>query len=343
MAEKKTRIPIPEDLAADVLHKSDMTCCVCRIPARRVQLHHMDDDPSNNVESNLAALCLLCHDMTCLKGGFGRKLNEPLVRKYKADWELIVRDRRSSQTLGTSSSAQGSVFQDSTAALHDTQAVIEAMNALPSEVGAQFKPKKEPQAKWPVPKELVDDPLDEREISDNRLRHVGAQGESWQPSNSEPKRKLNIGQPSYSKEFRLKSPFRSFEALVSPNGAYFKLTMKLMNTDGALGAHKVFGEVSITIRNDMGTDGIVLGFLEGGEWYERSLPQNPRPRFEVELKVLPIRSNKLHVALLSINGKRVLTKKIPQSFTSRFGLVASGNGGPCHMSISAITVQMAAK
>lgn len=225
----------------------------------------------------------------------------------------------------------------------DMQTALEKMSNLPVEVGAPLKPKKEPQAKWPVPKALVDDPLDEREISDNRLRHVAAQSESWQPSNSEPKQKLNIGQPSYSKEFRLKSPFRSFEALVSPNGDHFKLTMKLMNTDGALGAHKVFGEVSFTVRNDTGTDGIVLGFMEGGEWYERSLPQNPRPRFEVKLEALPIQSNKLYIALLSINGKRVLTKKIPQSFTSRFCLVASGNGGPCHMSFSDITVHMAAK
>lgn len=334
---------MPEDIATEVLFKSDMTCCRCRLPRLPVQTHHIDEDPSNNVESNIAVLCTICHDDTMLRGGFGRKFNEPLVRKYKTDWETIVRERRSSQPQGTPSSAEGSVFQDSSAAMHDMHAAIETRNHLPGEVGAPPLAKKEPQVKWPVPKLLSDDPLDEREISDNRLRHVVAQGESWQPSTSGPKQELQIGHPSYSKEFGLRSPFRSFEALVSPNGNRFKFTMKLMNMEGTLGAHKVFGEVSVTIRNDTESDGIVLGFLEGDEWYERSLPQNPRPRFEVELKVLPIQSNKLHVALLSINGKRVLTKKIPQSFTSRFGLVASGNGGPCHMSISAITVHRAAK
>lgn len=76
------------------MYKSDMTCCRCRKPRIPVQTHHIDDDPSNNVETNIAVLCTICHDDTMLRGGFGRKFNAPLVRKYKSEWETRVRASR---------------------------------------------------------------------------------------------------------------------------------------------------------------------------------------------------------------------------------------------------------
>jgi hypothetical protein len=90
----KERIPIDSELAANVLFASDETCCVCCNADRPVQIHHVDDNPANNNFENLAVLCLLCHDKTQIAGGFGRKLNAPLVRKHKTDWLQRVKNRR---------------------------------------------------------------------------------------------------------------------------------------------------------------------------------------------------------------------------------------------------------
>lgn len=90
----KTRTPILEDTAATVLFASDRTCCVCNTPGKPTQIHHIDEDPSNNDEANLCVLCLLCHDDTQVRGGFGRKLNAALVRQYRDDWHERVRMRR---------------------------------------------------------------------------------------------------------------------------------------------------------------------------------------------------------------------------------------------------------
>lgn len=90
----KKRTPIPTAVAAKVLFNSDRTCCVCRIPDRKIQIHHIDDDPSNNAPSNLAVLCLECHGETQITGGFGRRLDAEQVTLYRDDWHSIVARRR---------------------------------------------------------------------------------------------------------------------------------------------------------------------------------------------------------------------------------------------------------
>ncbi len=90
----KQRIPIPDDLAAKVLFASDRTCCVCKDRGKPIQIHHIDENPSNNVIENLAILCLDHHDETQIKGGFARKLTPPVVAKYRNEWLKDVRLRR---------------------------------------------------------------------------------------------------------------------------------------------------------------------------------------------------------------------------------------------------------
>lgn len=90
---KKIRIQIPSDIAAEVLFRSDNTCCVCRERGKSKQIHHIDENPNNNDPENLAVLCLECHNKTQLKGGFGRSLNVSLV-KYRDDWLTRVNKRR---------------------------------------------------------------------------------------------------------------------------------------------------------------------------------------------------------------------------------------------------------
>jgi hypothetical protein len=90
----KKRVTIPKADAARVLFSSDRTCCVCRKTGKRLQIHHIDDDPSNNEVSNLAVLCFECHGETQITGGFGRQLDADQVRLYRDNWHRIVAIRR---------------------------------------------------------------------------------------------------------------------------------------------------------------------------------------------------------------------------------------------------------
>lgn len=86
----KKRVAVPPGDAARVLFASDRTCCICRKAGKRVQIHHIDDDPSNNEAANLAVLCFECHGETQVTGGFGRQLDAHQVRLYRDDWHRIV-------------------------------------------------------------------------------------------------------------------------------------------------------------------------------------------------------------------------------------------------------------
>jgi hypothetical protein len=88
------RVSVPEGIAAEVLFRQDRICCVCQEPGKRLQIHHIDGNPSNNSESNLAALCFDCHDDTQISGGFGRKLNAVQVTKCRDDWLQRIADIR---------------------------------------------------------------------------------------------------------------------------------------------------------------------------------------------------------------------------------------------------------
>jgi hypothetical protein len=93
-------------MSADALFSSDRTCCVCRERGKRVQIHHIDEDPGNNVANNLAVLCFECHDQTQIRGGFGKHLTESLVRKYRDEWlERVVQRRNEADRFAVSKMA----------------------------------------------------------------------------------------------------------------------------------------------------------------------------------------------------------------------------------------------
>lgn len=92
MAKKRTDIPL--HIAARVLFLSNRTCCVCRAEGKPVQIHHVDDNPSNHAPANLAVLCFDCHRETQLKGGFDRKLDSDQVVLFREDWHALVSQSR---------------------------------------------------------------------------------------------------------------------------------------------------------------------------------------------------------------------------------------------------------
>jgi hypothetical protein len=107
----KTRVSIPSDVAADVMFASDSTCCKCNGRGKSVQIHHIDEDPRHNEPDNLAVLCLQCHDETQVGGGFGRRLNAPLVIKYRDAWIARVAQRRAEADRLAVAQVIGSVEQ----------------------------------------------------------------------------------------------------------------------------------------------------------------------------------------------------------------------------------------
>ncbi len=90
----KKRINIPETIATEIQFLSDRTCCVCNIRGNTIQLHHLDEDPSNNNIENIAVLCLECHAESQIKGGIGRKLDANQIKRYRHDWIQRVQERR---------------------------------------------------------------------------------------------------------------------------------------------------------------------------------------------------------------------------------------------------------
>lgn len=95
MKSKRTRTEIPPEVAARLLFLSDRTCCVCRVRGKPVQIHHLDENPSNHDPANLAVLCFDCHRGTQLTGGFDRKLDGHQVALYRDDWQQLVAQERS--------------------------------------------------------------------------------------------------------------------------------------------------------------------------------------------------------------------------------------------------------
>jgi hypothetical protein len=91
---RKNRTQIPKDIAASILYQTNRTCCVCHQENKPVQIHHIDENPSNNDIANLTALCLDCHNETQKSGGFDRKLDPAQIKLYRDDWIKTMAEYR---------------------------------------------------------------------------------------------------------------------------------------------------------------------------------------------------------------------------------------------------------
>lgn len=89
-----SRPKIPQDTQNRILYQSQWHCCVCR-KRRAVQIHHIDQNPTNNVDENLAAICLECHDEAHTKHALSQNLTADRIRDHKQRWEREVKERLS--------------------------------------------------------------------------------------------------------------------------------------------------------------------------------------------------------------------------------------------------------
>jgi hypothetical protein len=111
MLNKKRRTEIPTLVAAEVLFRSDRTCCVCNDHSKPVQIHHIDGHPSNSATDNLAVLCFDCHHKTQTYGGFARGLDAAQIRLYRGDWLGRVAVRRGALPATPIDSTEGRLLR----------------------------------------------------------------------------------------------------------------------------------------------------------------------------------------------------------------------------------------
>lgn len=107
--KKKIRKPFPKSLENILLYKSARTCCVCRNPGAPVEIHHIDQDPSNNVEINLVVICRNCHDEAHTTHTMSKNLTKDRLLDFKKRWEQEV-EKRSNQAMKIESGWGGMVW-----------------------------------------------------------------------------------------------------------------------------------------------------------------------------------------------------------------------------------------
>ena len=90
----KDRTPTPKNTAAKVRWLSDDTCCICRERGKDIQIHHINENPTDHRIENLAILCLNCHNQTQKSGGFARQYDPEFVTLYRDEWRDEVRLRK---------------------------------------------------------------------------------------------------------------------------------------------------------------------------------------------------------------------------------------------------------
>jgi hypothetical protein len=131
----KRRTPIPDDISAEVMFQHDRTCCICHQRELAVQIHHVDEDPTNHAINNLAVLCLQHHEQTQTRGGFAKKLKAADVVRSRDDWIFRVRVRRDKAdelVIQHTAGMAPAQLEAEDWHLPSTAKVIGFLNALPS-------------------------------------------------------------------------------------------------------------------------------------------------------------------------------------------------------------------
>lgn len=95
MTESK-RPPIPLSTQRSVMAKNLKVCCVCKERGLGINLHHIDGNPKNNNEDNIAVLCIREHDQHHRPNAYDKskhlELGADKIKEFKQEWEETVVD-----------------------------------------------------------------------------------------------------------------------------------------------------------------------------------------------------------------------------------------------------------
>ena len=92
-----SRKKIPDEIAADVIFKSNRECVICNNHKRGDHIHHIDGDNSNCKFENLAYLCFECHSEATVTNNLRRKLSSKIIVKYRdLKYKIISTERENS-------------------------------------------------------------------------------------------------------------------------------------------------------------------------------------------------------------------------------------------------------
>lgn len=97
------RIKPQSKMRARLFAKNAQRCCVCKASGVGLELHHIDGDPSNTVDANIAVLCVADHDRhhrppvyASVKHG---ELTMEQIAQHKWSWESFVEEARSERPV----------------------------------------------------------------------------------------------------------------------------------------------------------------------------------------------------------------------------------------------------
>lgn len=92
----KKRINPSSAMKASLLKKNKGVCCVCKERGLGLEFNHIDEDPTNTCEENLAVLCVKDHDQHHRPKSYSKsnhlELGADHIREYKISWETFVEE-----------------------------------------------------------------------------------------------------------------------------------------------------------------------------------------------------------------------------------------------------------
>ncbi|HYM59995.1 MAG TPA: HNH endonuclease signature motif containing protein [Thermoanaerobaculia bacterium] len=90
----KTRIPVPEATRLQIIFRCNNRCPVCQTPF--IVIHHVDEDPSNNEDDNLAPLCPNCHTQAHATSAMTLSLTPSRIKALRDKWYTYCEARKDS-------------------------------------------------------------------------------------------------------------------------------------------------------------------------------------------------------------------------------------------------------
>jgi hypothetical protein len=96
--KKPKRIAVPQPVRLRLNKKNLGVCCVCKERGLGINYHHIDGNPSNNDDENIAVLCVKEHDKTHRPKAYEInhvELGPTKIKRFKLDWEQTVKECKS--------------------------------------------------------------------------------------------------------------------------------------------------------------------------------------------------------------------------------------------------------